>query len=317
MVSGGLSHTDVDRQEHLIGGLALRFFQQMAAHYGQSSGWSFEPHVAEESFRAMLSDAHVQLFASQQIEDLERNGSAIRELLTMDHQRFAGKVFIDSSYEGDLMKAAHVSYTVGREGKDKYGESLAGRMDLLPGVHQFPIPVLSDGLTGGNASVSSVAPHITKQEDLASTGTGDGRFQSYCYRLILTDDPRNRIAVGAPPGYDASNYELLKRYIQSNPGLTLKGVLGINRIPNGKGDANSNGPVSLDFLGANLQYPRWNAANTKRDSPGASALGPGARLLSAKRSKCPKGSSGGRARMGPAKGRVCRYGTLAEPALCA
>lgn len=64
MVSGGLSHTDVDRQESLIGGLALKFFKQLAAHYGQASGWSFEPHVAEESFRAMLQEGHVQLFAA-------------------------------------------------------------------------------------------------------------------------------------------------------------------------------------------------------------------------------------------------------------
>jgi hypothetical protein len=153
------------------------------------------------------------------------------------------------------MKAAAVSYTVGREARDKYGESLAGRMDLLPGVHQFPTVVLSDGLMRGNVGPASVVPRITKQSELASTGSGDERFQSYCYRLILTDDPANRIAITAPPEYDPATYELLKRYIRSNPALTLKGVLGINRIPNGKADVNSNGPVSLDFLGANLQYP--------------------------------------------------------------
>lgn len=255
MVTSGLSHSDVDRQENLIGGLALDFFHRIAAHYHQPTGWSFEPHVAEEEFRSMLQEAHVQLFAGEQIDGVERAGSAITSLQATDHQTFAARVFIDSSYEGDLMKAAGVQYTVGREGRAKYGESLAGRMDLLPGVHQFATAVSSDGLIKSDLSPDSATPRITPQSDLAMTETGDGRFQSYCYRLILTDNPEDRIAITAPPGYDAANYELLKRYIRSNPSLTLGGVLGLNRIPNGKADANSNGPVSLDFLGANLGYP--------------------------------------------------------------
>jgi hypothetical protein len=255
MVSGGLSHTDVDRQERLIGGLTLSFFHRMAALYGQTDGWSFEPHVAEETFRAMLQEAHVQLFTAEPLQRIDRDSSSIKTLWTTKHDAFGGAVFIDSSYEGDLMKAAGVSYTVGREGRDKYGESLAGRMDLLPGVHQFATAVSSDGLIESDQGPGSPKPHITPQSDLAPTAQGDHRFQSYCYRLILTDDPANRIEITAPPGYDAANYELLKRYLQSNPGIKLKGVLGLNRIPNHKADANSNGPVSLDFLGGNLQYP--------------------------------------------------------------
>ncbi len=255
MVSGGLSHTDVDRQENLIGGLTLKFFKQLATHYGQETGWSFEPHVAEEEFRAMLSQAHVELFAGEQIDGVDRRGSMIRALRTANRHSFTAAVFIDSSYEGDLMQAAGVAYTVGREGRSKYGESLAGRMDLLPGVHQFSTAVVSDGLTGSYGGPARLNPHITPESDLASTGQGDGRFQSYCYRVILTDNPANRITVAAPTSYDPATYELLKRYIQSKPDLTIKGVLGINRIPNGKGDANSNGPVSLNFLGANYGYP--------------------------------------------------------------
>jgi hypothetical protein len=255
MVSGGLSHTDVDRQENLIGGLTLKFFHRLAAHYDQTSGWSFEPHVAEAEFRMMLQDEHVQLFPGQQVDRIAMKGPLIRNMYTAEGQTFSARIFIDSSYEGDLMKAAGVHYTVGREGIDRYGESLAGRMDLLPSAHQFATAVSSDGLIGRASSADSVAPRITAQNDLAMTQSGDGRFQSYCYRLILTDTPSNRIAIKAPPGYDAATYELLKRYIRSNPALILKGVLGINRIPNGKADANSNGPVSLDFLGANLLYP--------------------------------------------------------------
>jgi hypothetical protein len=254
MVTGGLSFSDVERQEELIGGLTLEFFRKVRAYYGQTSGWSFEPHVAEKILRGMLADAHVQVFPGEPIESLERNGASIKTLQTA-HRSFSASIFIDSSYEGDLMKMAGVSYTVGREGRDRYHESLAGRMDLLPAVHQFATDVNADGLPLASNDPASPTPHITPQSKLARTGDGDGRFQSYCYRLILTDNPADRIEITKPDGYDSRNYELLARYIRSNPGLTLKGVLGINRIPNGKGDANSNGPVSLDFLGGNLQYP--------------------------------------------------------------
>jgi hypothetical protein len=254
MVSGGLSHSDVDRQERLIGGLTRTFFQRIAAHYGQSTGWSFEPHVAEETFRTILNEANVQFYPSEQIVGVKKQGSTIEVLQTADRETFKAEVFVDSSYEGDLMADAHVAYTIGREGRAQYGESLAGRMDLLPSAHQFATPVDVDGLPEPDAA-HPVRPRITPESDLAATGAGDGRFQSYCYRLILTDDPQNRIAITAPPGYDPADYELLRRYIRSNPALTLRGVLGINRIPNGKADVNSNGPVSLDFLGANGEYP--------------------------------------------------------------
>lgn len=255
MVSGGLSHSDVDRQENLLGGLTMQFFRDIATYYHQPTGWSFEPHVAEAQFREFLQSAHVQLYEDEPIARVEKKGNTVLALITEHGERFPAKVFIDSSYEGDLMKDAGVSYVVGREGRAKYGESLAGRMDLLPAVHQFATPVSSDGLIEANLPPGSTHPRITPENELAETGQGDGRFQSYCYRLILTDDPANRIPIGKPDGYNAADYELLKRYIESNPALTLKGVLGLNRIPNGKADANSNGPVSLDFLGANLGYP--------------------------------------------------------------
>lgn len=254
MISGGLSYSDVTRQEGLIGGLTLEFFKNVRAHYGQTSGWSFEPHIAEMILRNMLARAHVEFFPGEPIQSLMRNGARIDTLQTTD-ESFTATVFIDSSYEGDLMKMAGVDYTVGREGRDRYHESLAGRMDLLPAVHQFATRVSAEGLPLASEDPASPIPHITPQSQLARTGDSDGRFQSYCYRLILTDKPDNRIEITKPEQYNPRNYELLKRYIQSNPSLTLKGVLGINRIPNGKADANSNGPVSLDFPGGNSQYP--------------------------------------------------------------
>ena len=116
MVSGGLSHTDVDRQENLIGGLTLKFFHRLAAHYGQASGWSFEPHVAEAEFRTMLQDEHVQLFPGEQVDRVAMKGPVIQNMYTAEGQTFSARIFIDSSYEGDLMKAAGVHYTVGPGG---------------------------------------------------------------------------------------------------------------------------------------------------------------------------------------------------------
>jgi len=254
MVSGGLSYTDVDRQEHLIGGSTLGFFKRLGARYGEPIGWRFEPHVAEQIFDELLREAHVTVFRGEQVVSVRKQGSELEEMACESRHRYAAHVFIDSSYEGDLMKAAGVSYTVGREGRAKYGESLAGRQDLLPGVHQFRTDVFREGLKA-NPGGDAAAPHITPQAQVAATGEGDGRFQSYCYRITVTDDAKNRIPFTAPEGYDPGQFELLKRYIESNPGLNLKGVLGINRIPNGKGDTNSNGPVSLDYLGGNLEYP--------------------------------------------------------------
>ncbi len=254
MVAGGLSYTDVNRQEHLIGGMTLSFFKRLGAYYGEPIGWTFEPHVAEQTFRTLLRESHVTLLLGEQVEGVRKQGSALREMECRSHQTFAAKMFIDSSYEGDLMKAAGVSYTVGREGQKRYGEALAGRQDILPGAHQFRTDVYAEGLLA-NLPEGEVAPHITPQREVDATGEGDGRFQSYCYRITVTDDPKNRVPFSAPQSYNPAQYELVRRYIASYPTLTLKGLLGINRIPNGKGDTNSNGPVSLDYLGGNLGYP--------------------------------------------------------------
>ena len=254
MVAGGLSYSDVDRQQHLIGGSTLSFFKAIGAYYGDPIGWRFEPHVAEQTFNKLLQDGGVTVLHGEQIDTAAKNGRTLRSFHTTAGHSFAAKMFIDSSYEGDLMKLAGVSYTVGREGAAKYGEYLAGRQDILPGQHNFRTNVYAEGLLS-NPHGYSVAPHVTPQQQVVPTGVADGRFQSYCYRITVTDDFANRLDIPMPPGYNPQQYELLKRYLASSPDLSIKGVLGINRIPNGKGDTNSNGPVSLDYLGGNLDYP--------------------------------------------------------------
>ncbi len=168
-------------------------------------------------------------------------------MTTQNGQRYEARVFIDAGYEGDLMARAGVGHTVGREGKAKYGEWLAGRMELLPGQHQFKTAV-SPWLDG------TLLPWIVPQSNLAATGEGDGKFQAYCFRLCLTERPENQIPIAQPAGYRAEDYELLRRYLIA-AGDKAERVLGISRLPNGKCDLKSIGPISTNLLGAAWEYP--------------------------------------------------------------
>ena len=250
MVSGGLSRTDMDRQERVIGDMARQFFERVGRRYGQAIAWTFEPKVAEQEFRAWLAESSVRTLFGHRLARVAKQGAQITRVVLESGAEFSAVVFIDSSYEGDLMKAAGVSYTVGRESRAKYGERFAGRQDLLPGHHQFRFPVAALWQNG------QVLPLVTSQEHEGQLGEGDGKLQSYCFRLCLTDAASNRVAVEQPQGYDPARYVMVKRYLESaEGGLTLRDFLGISRFPNGKADANSNGPVSTDLMGASWEYP--------------------------------------------------------------
>ncbi|MGB9624784.1 MAG: FAD-dependent oxidoreductase, partial [Phycisphaerae bacterium] len=251
MVSGGLGRFDVDRQKDLIGGLTLEFFTRLGRHYGQTVSWACEPHVAEDVFRTMLKEAGVELRFGQLLAAAEADGTCLRVLRMRDGTTYSARVFIDATYEGDLLKAAGVSYTIGREGRDQYDESLAGRRELLPGHHQFVVGVSPwrDG---------ALLPYVTPQEKLVPVGAGDDRLQAYCFRLCLTDRAENRVPITRPKDYDPARYELLRRYllaIRQRKGEPIRGPVGFARIPNGKCDANSSGAVSLNLPGANQEYP--------------------------------------------------------------
>lgn len=251
MVSGGLGRSDVIHQEQLIGGLALEFFTRIGKQYNQPVSWTFEPHVAEDTLKAMLKEAGVEVRFGQSLKAVQADGTRLRAMRTLDGNTYTAKVFIDATYEGDLLKAAGVSYVVGREGHDRYDESLAGRRELLPGNHQFKAAVSPwrDG---------KLLPYIAPQDKLVPVGDSDGKFQAYCFRLCLTDRAENRLPIAKPAGYDPSRYELLRRYLAAfKPGEVerIRSLLGLGKIPNGKCDANSSGPVSSDLLGANQEYP--------------------------------------------------------------
>ena len=255
MVSGGLGKTDVERQERLIGGLAARFFAAVGDHYGDAPAYRFEPSVAERELGRLLDAAGVEQLRSGILEEVRlAPGGRIAAIRLHGHPPVAARVVIDASYEGDLIRAAGISHVIGREGRERYGERLAGRVELLPSPHQFRRMFSATGAGG------ALLPGVRPYDELVPTGAGDGLVQSYCYRICLTDDPARRIALEAPPGYDAQRYVLLERYLAVlGEDATIRDVLGIGPTRNGKTDVNSGGPVSTNLLGGSQAYPTASA----------------------------------------------------------
>ena len=249
MVSGGLGKTDIERGERLIGGFAARFFAAVGSHYGEGPAYRFEPSVAEATFRSLLASAGVTVISERSLDDVEREGLRIVAARFGD-AAVSASTFIDASYEGDLLRAAGISHAIGREGRDAYGEPLAGRVELLPNPHLFRSTFSALDAAG------ELRPGVRPYESLAPLGGGDGLVQSYCYRLCLTDDPARRLPIGPPDGYDPQRYALVERYLAAlGQDATVRDFLGIGRTRNGKTDVNSGGPVSTNLLGASQPYP--------------------------------------------------------------
>src|SRR6476646_1728510 len=151
MVSGGLSWTDFGKKD-AIGGYALEFYWRAGRHYdmsryGQEIAWMHEPHVAEDIFRQMLREAKVTVLMNHRLRasnGIVKNGATVTEISMENGESFTGSIFLDSSYEGDLMAQAKVSFTWGREGSDQYGESLAGVRGETP-KHQFTVNISPRG----------------------------------------------------------------------------------------------------------------------------------------------------------------------------
>jgi hypothetical protein len=250
MLTGGLGRTDMDRQENVIGGLAREFFERAGKHYGEAVSWKFEPSVAERILNEWLAEAGVQVRFGRRLAGIEKQGGRITRLRTVSGEDFDASVFIDSSYEGDLMKAAGVSYAVGRDSRSLYGESLAGRQDFLPGSHQFRAAVPALDATG------RLLPYIQPQESLEDSGMGGRKFQSYCFRICLTRNPANRLPIPRPEGYDPARFELARAYLKAlGDSAKLSDFMGISVLPNDKTDINSGGAVSTDLPGASWEYP--------------------------------------------------------------
>lgn len=249
MVSGGLGRTDMDRQQHLIAGLAGEFYARVGKRYNQPLAWFFEPGVAEGVFREWLASAGVTTRFEQPLASVRKDGARITALITTGGASYEADVFIDASYEGDLLKAAGVSYSTGRESRSRFGESLAGRQDILPGHHQLRVP------TSALDDDGKLLPYLVPEDRVVPTGEADGLIQSWCFRLCLTSDPANRIEITRPAHYDPKRFALVRNYLRAlGPSARLNDFLGISPMPNNKTDVNAGGGVSTNLPGAGLAY---------------------------------------------------------------
>jgi hypothetical protein len=219
------------------------------------ANWLSEPHVGEAIFQSLLKDSRVDVRLHEQLKEthgVEVRSRRITSITTADGKRWQARIFIDCSYEGDLMAQSGVRYTFGRESTAQYGEDLAGVRASTP-KHQFT----------WNLSAYDSAHHLLPEVmpgPLAAPGTGDRAVQAYNFRVILTHDPANRLPYTKPANYDPARFALLQRYLSefaANRGRApnFHDVTNPVSIPNDKADFNNNGPVSTDYIGRSWSYP--------------------------------------------------------------
>jgi len=215
--------------------------------------WIFEPHAAELVFEQLVDEykisVHREAYLNRETGVSMKDGSIV-SIRTLDGNIYMADQFIDATYEGDLMAAAGISYTVGRESVDTYGEDWNGiQTGVLHHGHHFKNDISPYLIPGDPAS--GVLPRIST-EDPGEYGAGDHRLQAYCFRMCLTDHPGNRLAIQRPEDYDSTQYELLRRVFASGwTELFNK----FDPIPNHKTDVNNHGPFSTDNIGMNYDYP--------------------------------------------------------------
>ncbi len=268
--SGGLGWTDSGKKE-VIGGLAREFYRRLKHHYDRPEAWVqqrpeqyeqyrrdadaiwvFEPKVAEATFDAWVREQGIPVVRDAWLDrerGVAKEGERIVSITTLDGRTFAGAMFIDATYEGDLMAAAGVSFATGREANATYGETLNGVQTKRAKSHQFtraisPYVVPDDPSSGLLPRIHDGPP--------GEEGQGDHRIQAYNFRMCLTDVPSNRVPFPKPVGYDPLQYELLLRDLQAGS----RHVFGkFDPAPNGKTDTNNNGSFSTDNIGMNYDYP--------------------------------------------------------------
>ncbi|MFN0122373.1 MAG: FAD-dependent oxidoreductase [Blastocatellia bacterium] len=279
--AGGLGFTDTGNKA-VIGGLAREFYHRVWQHYQKENAWQwekreqfgnkgqgtpamdganrtmwiFEPHVAEAAFEDMIREHNINVIRNEWLNrttGVRKEGARIVSITTVSGKRYSGRMFIDATYEGDLMAAAGVGYHVGREAISTYGEQWNGvQTGVLHHRHHFgavrekisPYVIPGDPKSGVLPRISAAPP--------GEYGAGDNKIQAYCFRMCLSDHPDNRIPFPKPAGYDARQYELLLRVFQAGWRETFQ---KFDRIPNRKTDTNNHGPFSTDNIGMNYDYP--------------------------------------------------------------
>ena len=261
--SGGLGYTDIGNK-YAVTGLARDFYRKVGSHYGKFEQWIFEPHVAENIFNDYISRSKVDVLFEHRILEAKSEKGLIRTI-SLENTRtsarvvVSAKMFIDCSYEGDVMSRSGVSYVVGRESNKQYGETYNGVQ--LRDKHQFPDGIDPYKIKGKPESGLLWGISNAKMDP---AGAGDRKVQAYNFRICLTDDPANMIPIARPEGYDSSRYELLVRLMEKEPARPFNLVLKPDLMPGRKTDINNNGPISTDMIGMNYQYPEASYDNRQK-----------------------------------------------------
>lgn len=253
--SGGLGQTDIGNKQ-AVEGLSLDFYRRVGQHYGELEKWIFEPKVALDIFNGYIERGGVDMLYGHRILSADKHGTRIESIRLQDTGKPLGrtvvraKQYIDSSYEGDLMARAGVSYVVGREDNATYGETWNGVQ--MRHLHQFP-----DGVDPYRIEGDSTSGLLWGISDgtLAAKGSGDDKVQAYNFRICLTDVPENSLPIERPADYDPTRYELLRRLIEARGSDDLYSYIIMSHMPNRKTDINNNGGFSTDMIGMNHHYP--------------------------------------------------------------
>jgi len=279
LTSGGLGWTDTGNTS-AVGGLSREFYERIFRYYNKPDAWTFqkkseygnsgqgtramdgndrtmwifEPHVAEQVFEDLISEYKIPVYRDEWLDrerGVVKDQICIRAITSLTGTQYRGKMFIDATYEGDLMAAAGVSYQVGREANSVYNEHWNGvQVGVLHHGHHFGTMNISPYTTPGDPA-SGLLPRIST-ENPGIKGEGDHHVQAYCFRMCLTDHPDNRIPFPKPEEYDPAQYELLARVLNSGWNEVFD---KFDPIPNRKTDTNNHGPFSTDNIGRNYDYP--------------------------------------------------------------
>lgn len=285
--SSGLGFTDTGNKS-VIGGIAREFYHRVYLHYQNTEAWRwqkkeeygnrgqgtpaidgadrtmwiFEPHVAESIMEDFVKENNLQVFRGEWLDrknGVEMKQNVISAIRTLSGKYFKGKMFIDATYEGDLMAAAGVSYHIGREANSVYKETWNGVQPLVfQHNHHFTKKISPYRVSGDENS--GLLPGVS-DEPLAVKGSGDHKLQAYCFRMCLTDKAENRKAFTKPDHYDPIQYEILARLFQSGWSELFSKY---DPIPNRKTDTNNHGPFSTDFIGMNYEYPEASYEERKK-----------------------------------------------------
>ncbi|RDB07001.1 FAD-dependent oxidoreductase [Runella aurantiaca] len=277
--SGGLGFTDTGNKE-VIGGLSREFYQRLYTHYQKEASWKwqkkeeygnkgqgtpaldgtnrtmwiFEPHAAEGVFEDFVKEYKLTIYRNEWLDrsakGITKKSGGITSIKTLSGNVYQGKMFIDATYEGDLMALAGVKYHVGREANSVYGEKWNGvQAGVFQHGHYFKANVSPYKIEGDPKS--GLLPEVSA-EPIAENGTGDNKIQAYCFRMCLSNNPDNRIPFPKPEGYDPARYELYARVFKTGWRETYD---KFDPIPNRKTDTNNHGPFSTDYIGKNYDYP--------------------------------------------------------------